>query len=72
MEFDEEKREIVRTIVSLARTLEMEVVAEGIETAEQLHMLRELGCEYGQGFFFSGAVDTHALTGWMERPPSWT
>jgi diguanylate cyclase (GGDEF)-like protein/PAS domain S-box-containing protein len=72
MEFEEEKREIVRTIVSLARTLEMEVVAEGIETAEQLHMLRELGCEYGQGFFFSSAVDTQALAGWMERPPSWT
>jgi diguanylate cyclase (GGDEF)-like protein/PAS domain S-box-containing protein len=72
MEFEAEKREIVRTIVSLARTLEMEVVAEGIETPEQLAMLRELGCEYGQGFFFSGAVDTHALSGWMERPPSWT
>jgi EAL domain-containing protein (putative c-di-GMP-specific phosphodiesterase class I) len=35
-------------------------------------MLRELGCEYGQGFFFSAAVDTQALAGWMERPPSWT
>jgi diguanylate cyclase (GGDEF)-like protein/PAS domain S-box-containing protein len=56
MEFDQEKREIVRTIVSLARTLRMEVVAEGIETPEQLGMLRELGCEYGQGFFFSEPV----------------
>jgi diguanylate cyclase (GGDEF)-like protein/PAS domain S-box-containing protein len=72
MEFEEEKREIVRTIVSLARTLKMEVVAEGIETPEQLAMLRELGCEYGQGYFFSSAVDAQAIAGWMERPPRWT
>jgi diguanylate cyclase (GGDEF)-like protein/PAS domain S-box-containing protein len=72
MEFETEKREIVGTIVSLARTLEMEVVAEGIETPEQLAMLRELGCEYGQGFFFSSAVDSQSIVGWMERPPRWT
>lgn len=71
MEFDEDKREIVRTIVSLARTLEMDVVAEGIETKEQLGMLRELGCEYGQGFVFSGAIDRQAASAWMERPPAW-
>lgn len=71
MEFDPEKREIVRTILALARTLEMEVVAEGIETAEQLAMLRELGCEYGQGFYFSNALDERAAASWMENPPSW-
>jgi len=72
MEFDGEKREIVRTIVGLARTLDMEVVAEGIETPEQLAMLRELGCEYGQGYFFSSAVDEPSIASWMERPPCWT
>ncbi len=71
MEFDEEKREIVRTIVALARTLKMEVVAEGIETAEQLAMLRELGCEYGQGYLFSSAVDAQSIASWMEKPPRW-
>ena len=71
MEFEEEKCEIVRTIVALARTLKMEVVAEGIETSEQLAMLRELGCEYGQGYLFSSAVDSQAISGWMERPQSW-
>ncbi|NOT31090.1 MAG: GGDEF and EAL domain-containing protein [Planctomycetes bacterium] len=71
MEFDADKREIVRTILSLARTLEMGVVAEGIETAEQLAMLRELGCEHGQGFFFSNALDERAAASWMENPPSW-
>jgi len=45
--------EIVRTIISLAHHLEMSVVAEGIESAAQLARLRELGCEYGQGYFFA-------------------
>jgi EAL domain-containing protein (putative c-di-GMP-specific phosphodiesterase class I) len=61
----------VRTILALARTLRMEVVAEGIETPEQLGMLRELGCQYGQGFFFSNALDERAAAAWMERPPRW-
>ncbi len=48
-----ENIEIVRTIVMLAQTLGMDVVAEGVETKEQLALLRRLGCENGQGYFFS-------------------
>jgi EAL domain-containing protein (putative c-di-GMP-specific phosphodiesterase class I) len=48
-----EYREIVRTIVSLAHTLGMEVVAEGVETRGQRAQLETLGCEFSQGFFFS-------------------
>lgn len=44
---------IVRTIVNLGKTLFMDVVAEGIETADQLQTLRDIECHYGQGFFFS-------------------
>ena len=47
------KSQIVGTIVTLARNLGMRVAAEGLETAEQLARLRQLECEYGQGFFFS-------------------
>ncbi|MDQ3666908.1 MAG: diguanylate cyclase [Acidobacteriota bacterium] len=49
----EENLEIVRTIVVLAQNLSMDVVAEGVETQDQLALLRRLGCDNGQGFLFS-------------------
>ena len=48
--------EIVRAIVSLAKTLDLQVVAEGIETEAQLSTLRSLGCEFGQGFLFAAPM----------------
>ena len=56
MEDGSENGEIVNTIISLAKTLDLNVVAEGIETIHQLHQLRILGCEYGQGYLFSRPV----------------
>ncbi len=44
---------IVRAVMGLARALGLEVVAEGIETVEQLDLLRDLGCDYGQGYYFA-------------------
>ena len=55
-----ENAEIVRTIVTLARSLDMAVVAEGVETADQLRQLGDLGCDYGQGFLFSRPVGAGA------------
>lgn len=57
------KPEIVGTILSLARSLNMGVEAEGIETADQLNRLRELGCLSGQGYFFSRPVTSEAAGG---------
>ncbi|HZH89264.1 MAG TPA: PAS domain S-box protein [Pyrinomonadaceae bacterium] len=54
---DHENSEIVRTIIMLARNMGKEVVAEGIETAEQLARLRTLDCAYGQGYLFSRPQD---------------
>jgi len=49
-------RELVRTIIQMGHNLGMDVIAEGIETAEQHVLLRELGCELGQGHLFSRPI----------------
>lgn len=56
MESGTENGEIVRTIIALAKALNLSVIAEGIESIHQLHQLRILGCEYGQGYLFSRPV----------------
>jgi EAL domain-containing protein (putative c-di-GMP-specific phosphodiesterase class I) len=56
-----DSRDIVRAIVEMAHSLRLEVIAEGVETEEQLCQLRELGCDYLQGFLFSKPVDTEAV-----------
>ncbi|XHX80091.1 MAG: EAL domain-containing protein [Stenomitos frigidus ULC029] len=60
MDVELEKLELVRTIATLAWNLSMDVVAEGIETQQQLSHLKALGCEYGQGYLFSKPVDARA------------
>jgi diguanylate cyclase (GGDEF)-like protein len=52
---DSEERplHVVRSIISLVHAIGMEVVAEGVSSPEQLSLLRTMGCDYGQGFFFS-------------------
>ncbi len=58
--------DIVRAIITLAHTLGMDVVAEGIETLEQLEILRSLGCEYGQGYLFAKPLETEAVVPWVK------
>jgi EAL domain-containing protein (putative c-di-GMP-specific phosphodiesterase class I) len=70
-----EDSEIVGTIVALAHNLKLDVIAEGVETPEQLAQLQALRCEYGQGYYFSRPVPAEAASGliarWSEiRPPS--
>ncbi|MEX0272135.1 EAL domain-containing protein [Leptolyngbyaceae cyanobacterium UHCC 1019] len=55
-----EDAEVVQAIITLAHNLGMDVVAEGIETAEQLAHLRRLHCEQGQGYFFSKPLNSQA------------
>jgi len=66
-----EEKDLVSIIVSIARNMKMKVVAEGIETFEQLRKLREYGCEYGQGYLFSrplvAAYVPRLITGPEER-----
>jgi diguanylate cyclase (GGDEF)-like protein len=53
----DENTEIVRTIMTLANNLGMDVVAEGVETEDQLMHLKQISCQYAQGYLFSKAVD---------------
>ncbi|HEY8203801.1 MAG TPA: EAL domain-containing protein [Pyrinomonadaceae bacterium] len=66
-----ENIEIVRTIVSLAENMGMEVVAEGVETLAQFSQLRALNCQYGQGYLFSRPVEATSIDGWISRKPDW-
>jgi len=52
--------DIVKAILQLAHSLNLQVIAEGVETEQQLCALRELGCDYVQGYFFSRPVDASA------------
>ena len=45
--------EVVKTIVTLAQSLNLDIIAEGVETIEQLSQLRHLGCQFGQGYCFA-------------------
>jgi diguanylate cyclase (GGDEF)-like protein/PAS domain S-box-containing protein len=57
---DEGGAEMVRVIVGLAHNFSMDVVAEGVEREEHLTLLRALGCEYAQGYYFSKPIDSTA------------
>jgi EAL domain-containing protein (putative c-di-GMP-specific phosphodiesterase class I) len=54
-----EETAIVEAVISLSRALGLRTVAEGIETTEQLDHLRALGCELGQGYYFSRPLPAH-------------
>ena len=71
MNVDSKNAEIVRTIIALARNLSMDVVAEGVETAEHLAALRALQCHYGQGYWFAKPLDVPAATALLAAAPQW-
>ncbi|HEY0080636.1 MAG TPA: EAL domain-containing protein [Pyrinomonadaceae bacterium] len=71
MSDNDENTEIVRTIIMLARNLKMNVVAEGVETEQQLAQLISLGCGYGQGYYFSKPVDSEAVSQMLSEPQSY-
>ena len=55
----------------LAHTLGMEVVGEGIETESQVGLLRELNCEFGQGYFFARPLTEDDAVAMLSEPPAW-
>ncbi|MEA3178837.1 MAG: hypothetical protein QOI59_2360 [Gammaproteobacteria bacterium] len=71
MAVDANDAAIVRAIIGVAKSLGLQLVAEGIETAEQLECLRKLDCECGQGFYFSPPVSAESCRAmlWQLRGP---
>lgn len=71
MEENTENSEIVRTVIALAKALNLKVVAEGIESIHQFHQLRILGCEYGQGYLFSKPLPVAEIERLLEDNTRW-
>ena len=78
MSENNENKEIVRTIILLAQNLGKHVVAEGVETKEQVEVLRELRCHSGQGYLFSPPLTAEkaskmveGMMNWQARVPGW-
>ncbi|NJL44581.1 MAG: bifunctional diguanylate cyclase/phosphodiesterase [Leptolyngbyaceae cyanobacterium SM2_3_12] len=71
LEENKEDRAIIRTILTLGQQLGMEVVAEGVETAEQASLLRQEGCDYGQGYYFAKPLPQEAARRLLQQPLPW-
>lgn len=69
MKADRSNGEIIKAVVSLAQALKMDAIAEGIETLEQLTYLQELGCQYGQGYFWAIPLNARAASAFVARSP---
>lgn len=61
MQTDRSTSDVVEMIITLAHKMNLHVIAEGIETARQFERLRELGCEFGQGHYFSQPLEVKAV-----------
>ena len=75
-----ESRSIVRMIIDLAHALGMTAVAEGVESADALDLLRDLGCDQAQGYFIARPIEAgavpdmvvrHAESDWFRSLQSW-
>ena len=58
---------ITKAIISLARNLHLKVLAEGVETDEQLSILRDNGCDYVQGYYFSRPLPASELLPYLKN-----
>jgi diguanylate cyclase (GGDEF)-like protein len=66
-----ENPQIVRTIIALAKSLNLEIIAEGIETKGQFKKLRRFGCQYGQGYLFSRPLPVSEVEAMLRENISW-
>jgi EAL domain-containing protein (putative c-di-GMP-specific phosphodiesterase class I) len=65
-----EDRALTRAVVSIAEAMGLSLVAEGVETTEQAALLRQLGCEVGQGYWLSRPLAVEPFTIWCQASQS--
>ncbi len=71
MDNSDSAKRIVLSIIQLAHSLDLNIVAEGIEEKRQMDMLRELGCQYGQGFYMAKPQPIADAIDLLKSQPSW-
>ena len=64
---DEREQALVRSMISLSHDLDYRVVAEGIETVEAAELLKQMGCDEGQGYFFARPMELASFEQWLDR-----
>ncbi|MDH5208623.1 MAG: EAL domain-containing protein [Burkholderiaceae bacterium] len=64
---DPDSRAIVHAMLAVARHFKLKVVAEGVESLEQVQYMREIGCEFAQGFFYSRSLSADTILDYLER-----
>jgi diguanylate cyclase (GGDEF)-like protein/PAS domain S-box-containing protein len=62
---DGKNKEIILSIIALAASMDLDVIAEGVEMDHQLLNIQKMKCQYGQGFLFSVPMDPEAIDAWM-------
>ena len=71
MDKSENSRRIVTSVAHLALALEMDIVAEGIEEKAQLEALRDMGCQYGQGYYMAKPTTADNIVELIDSRPVW-
>ena len=61
-------RLIVKGTIELAHTLDLKVVAEGVETLDVYNLLRKMNCDYAQGYYISHPLKANRVAAWYEQP----
>jgi EAL domain-containing protein (putative c-di-GMP-specific phosphodiesterase class I) len=65
---DQKDAEIISAIIAMAHSLNLQVVAEGVETIEQMHFLQSRQCDIAQGFLISRPLTAQQLTEFIKTP----
>ncbi len=58
---------IVRSVIALGKSLELNLIAEGVETESQMRLITEMGCEQAQGYYFAKPLQLQALEAWLDN-----